>query len=408
MLGVLLVAEALINFAVPYLYFPRHSKLDEGAVAFIQENLGFQRVVGTENGAIAANYGSYFGFSLVNHHDLPAPKLTSDSMRDRLDPFFDGFWYTADIPGLTAQQRKERKALFRRRLDRYAQAGVKYVTSSVQPATLPFVPAQKDDFQPLPLRQSQHLEMAAPFTWEEKTSLTGLSVLISTHGGTADGRLAAMVCNAGECAQGASDLAAARDNAPLEIGLDRPLAVAKGDVLRVVFEKEGGTQPVAFFTATLDHALEDIRVQTDAQGLRPKTGPLIEFRDLVSDKASRLVYKGINFNIYELPGVRPYFEAEGCSLTALSRDVVKASCPAPSRLIRLELAMPGWLASIDGVEVKIGRVKDVFQEVALPKGDSVIRFVFMPAGMRAAILVAACALAGVLAVLGYALVKKPQ
>jgi len=378
LLGVLLVVEALVNFAVPFLYFPSHSKLDEGTIAFLKENLGFQRVVCSGDAMISTNYGSYFGFSLLNWNDLPVPKLSDDYVHSKILSSTDG------------------------RLNRYAQAGVKYITSRTHPETLTYIPKLQNDKEPLALKQSQHLEMVFPFTSEEKTSLTGLSVLIGTSGGTSDGKLTATICNASECAQGAGDPATAGDDAPLEIRLDRPLPMTKGGAVRIVFEKAGGSHPVILYMATLPRTAGEFPVQTDAEGLRPGTVPLVEFYDSISDEA-RLAYKGINFNLYELSGVEPYFEAEGCSLTATSRDAVKASCAAPSRLTRLELAMPGWRAYVDDTEVKIERVKEVFQEVALPKGDSTVRFVFMPVGMRLAIIIASCTLAGVLFALGYAL-----
>jgi len=409
MLGALFIAEALANFTVPFLSFPCHSKIDDGTLAFIKENLGFQRVIGSENASIAPNYGSYFDFSLLNWEDLPVPKLSADYVLSQLDPYIhNGIWYLADSPGLTELQRAQRQALFRQRLDRYAQDGVKYITSKSHPATLSFIPVLLDNLTPLALQQSQHLEIAFPFTQDEKTSFTGLSVLIGTYCGTADGKLTATICNAEDCVQGVSDLTSAQDNVPLEIRLDRPLSVATGDtIMRIVFEKTGGPHPVALWTTTLAHPSEDIHIQTDAEGLRPGTGPFVEFRDEISDKV-RLVHKGVNFNLYELPGVQPYFEAEGCSLTAISRDEVKASCPAPSRLTRLELAMPGWRAYVNDTSVNIRTVKEVFQEVALPKGNSMVRFVFMPNGMKLAIGVALCTLLAVLSVLGYAAVRLLQ
>jgi len=411
MLGVLLVAEALVYFAVPFLSFPSHSRLDEKTIAFIKENLGFQRIVGSEDASIRPNYGSYFGFALLHWVDLPVPKLSVNYARSQLDPFFAEISYTMEAQGLTELQRIQRKALFRQRLDRYAQTGVKYITSSVQPAMLSLLP-DNDDHQSLILQQSQQLEMTTPFAQDEKTSLTGLSTLIGTYSGTADGKLAAKICHAEDCVQGVSDLATARDNAPLEIHLDRPLPVAKGDAIKIVFEKQGGVHPVVLWMATLPHTSEEIRVQTDGEGLGSQPGmvPRIEFRDSISDKV-RLVHKGINFNLYELPDVKPYFEAEGCTLTATSRDEIKASCAAPSRLMRLELAMPGWWAYVNDTEVQIGKAKEIFQEVALPKGDSTVRFVFMPTGMKLAIGVSLCTLVAVLCVLGYALVewhKKPR
>ena len=103
--------------------------------------------------------------------------------------------------------------------------------------------------------------------------------------------------------------------------------------------------------------------------------------------------------------MRDYLSAPNCRLTPSSRDRLGASCTRPSRLTRLELAMRGWSATVDGTSVPIDTIDGAFQAIALPAGDSDIAFAYAPRGFAWALLAAGLALAavaatGILAALG--------
>lgn len=398
----LLLFEAIVNFTIPYLSYPLDGRIDMEVVQFIRQNAGFQRVVGTESGVIDPNYGSYFGFSLLNWDDLPSPRLARDYVRDHLDPFIHAdVLFVPAPPGLTDEQRMERRMLLARRLGNYARAGVKYVLSANDPAGLPALRQRGDSYFPLNLDAGQKFEMTLPGRSGDRLSIARVSVLAGTYGGRSDGQLRVELCGADDCSQGATELSTAVDNAPLEIALDRPVSVSSGERLRIVFEKNGGDHALALWMASLAEGQADIRVHHDGSPPRPGFAPIVEFVDSTAYR-TRFAYRGKNFNVYELQGVRPYFDAPDCELTPISRDEVRADCPRSARLVRLELAMPGWAAVVDGNGAEIRTIDGAFQEIDLPMGLSLVRFVYMPAGMRASLWIAGAILILVLVVLGNA------
>jgi hypothetical protein len=97
----------------------------------------------------------------------------------------------------------------------------------------------------------------------------------------------------------------------------------------------------------------------------------------------RLVFHGSEIDIYELASPAPYVAvSEGaCTLVPQGREAVVADCAAPARLLRRELFAPGWIATIDGSGVPIGRAQEIFQSVALPAGRSLVRFAYAPPGI---------------------------
>jgi hypothetical protein len=116
-----------------------------------------------------------------------------------------------------------------------------------------------------------------------------------------------------------------------------------------------------------------------------------------------LAWRGDSMNIWKLPAPAPYFQAEGCKLIASTRLKAEADCASPSTLRRLELASPGWRATIDGSPAAIG-TSDIFQTVALPAGHSRVVFAYAPPlidwAWAAGALAAATMLAGPLLLRG--------
>jgi hypothetical protein len=108
---------------VPQLSAPGPIPVDLAPVAYLQHHLGLQRF--TTLGAIAPNYGSYFGIAEVNSHDLPTPGAWADYIHDHLNANerpqqFDGA--TLNNPkGLTPVE------AIQRNLAAYEAIGVAYV-----------------------------------------------------------------------------------------------------------------------------------------------------------------------------------------------------------------------------------------------------------------------------------------
>jgi hypothetical protein len=115
----------------------------------------------------------------------------------------------------------------------------------------------------------------------------------------------------------------------------------------------------------------------------------------------RRVHQDKIATVIELPDVRDYLTAGSCKLDVNSRDELTADCPEPSQLIRLELFMEGWEASVNGVAKPIDAVEDAFQGVGLPAGISHVRFLYWPKYLGASLAAAAASLALVL--IGFAI-----
>ncbi|HSX23901.1 MAG TPA: hypothetical protein VLE74_02260 [Candidatus Saccharimonadales bacterium] len=78
----LLTADSLLMFSIPYLSLPK-IKNDYRPVNYLQQNIGLDRFYTL--GPISPNYGSYFGIASVNINDLPLPKKWAEYIPAKLD-----------------------------------------------------------------------------------------------------------------------------------------------------------------------------------------------------------------------------------------------------------------------------------------------------------------------------------
>jgi hypothetical protein len=94
----------------------------------------------------------------------------------------------------------------------------------------------------------------------------------------------------------------------------------------------------------------------------------------------RLAYDGPDMSIYELPGVKPYFEVikGNCSVWAAMREAVKLHCAGVAELVRREAFFPGWSATVNGASVSIRRVREIFQSIPLVEGENDVVFSYRP------------------------------
>ena len=101
---------------------------------------------------------------------------------------------------------------------------------------------------------------------------------------------------------------------------------------------------------------------------------------------TQVVYSDQVMTIYELPNPAPYVSASGCTLGTISRTDFVANCSSPSMLTRLEENMAGWRAEVNGKPMAILPYGEIFQQIALPEGRSVVHFSFVPAHMQVGVL----------------------
>jgi hypothetical protein len=95
----------------------------------------------------------------------------------------------------------------------------------------------------------------------------------------------------------------------------------------------------------------------------------------------RRVYADGFAAIYSLPHPRFFFSVNGapCRLHADGSTEVAAICVHPATLVRSELDLPGWSASVNGRPVQIEPVDSGLESVKIPAGDSRVTFSYTPA-----------------------------
>ncbi len=116
----------------------------------------------------------------------------------------------------------------------------------------------------------------------------------------------------------------------------------------------------------------DVRVIVSLPGFIPaKTARSLGLRRIYSDSVA---------DVYLTPHPSPFYSvASGsCTLSQRRIDQVVADCRGPVTLVRRELFMKGWTATVAGRPVPVRSHGALFQEVELPAGRSVVTFSFTP------------------------------
>lgn len=399
-LSVLLVGEATGWFLVPYLSYPRTGTLDTGVVAFLRSNIGFQRVAETAKHRLGPNYGSLFGIATLHYDDLPAPQRTADYIKNHLDPYANPTVFQPWFPYLEPEQQADREKLFLERLPRYAQAGVKYVLGGPGLGAETPIRLKPQGHTPHAVAAGEWVEMTGRLPFGPDMTVSEVSLLVATYGNTANGWVKVTLCAQGNCTDGVSNIGQARDNSLLTVGLAHPVRIAADQDYTVRFEKLDGERPLALW----------VRPKADATPFSAtgSTGPLKEGYApelrFTTQAGLTPVHRSPTMVVYEIPGVRDYASAEGCTLNLMTRDRIDAVCTRPSTLARLEVHMRGWQATVNGKPVPIGLSDDTFQTVELPAGATRVEFTYAPMGMNAALAMAGAALLLILAVLARGIV----
>ncbi len=102
----------------------------------------------------------------------------------------------------------------------------------------------------------------------------------------------------------------------------------------------------------------------------------------------REVFRDRTATIYELPHPRPFVSSSsGCHTTSTSVNVATVTCTSAGTLLRTELSMPGWSASVNGRSTTVTTVNGVYQQVRVPAGTSSVTFHFVPPHEDEALLV---------------------
>ena len=119
------------------------------------------------------------------------------------------------------------------------------------------------------------------------------------------------------------------------------------------------------------------------------------------------VYHDSTMAIYALPHPRPFFSTVGapCRTVPSGTQRVVVHCSGPATLVRAELAIRGWSATVNGHSVAIVRVDGGLDSVRVPAGTSDVSFTYLPPhedlGIGALVL-------GLLCVIGIPMFARPR
>ncbi len=389
------VVEAGILFIVPFFAYPRSADIDRSALAFLQANTGYQRVAKTDSFGLGANFGAAFGIGLINFDDLPSPLRTIEYIGTHIDEYA-GNIFLPESPALAGKELTDRRRRLRERLPAYARAGVKYVMAAPNFYAEPAGEVIWRDEKAIVLPQDGVLTVASRHT-TATIPVEALTVRTSNFRNTTTGFLTARLCSKDLCAKGSADFAKIEDGQLAFIALDIPLTLEAGEAYTVEFRKEGETAGVIWTyprdeSAPLQRALESPTPLMDGYGIELAFVPA---------GRPKPVHVSRSMSIFELQDVRPYAAAPDCEVTLRSHDRIRAMCRRQSQLVRLNVHMTGWTATVNGRDTPIRLADNTFQTIELPEGPAEIVFRYTPPGFTPALFAAVGAV--LLVLTGFAL-----
>ncbi len=373
MIAALVVMEAALFFLIPVLAYPRRGELHVSGVEYLSSHLGLQRFYTT--GPLVPNYGSAFGIAQLNYNDLPVPKNLAVYVHDHLDPYVHPILF---IGGYHPDPKSPSPLrTLRDNLTEYSLAGVSHiVTRTGEQLYL------REYETPVQLSHNVPVRMHGGDTLRVRLELpagrlSALGIMIGTYRGKSDGMMEGELCHREQCVGIHADANLASDNDFLEFHLAEPLTLHEGIPTEIRMRYENAAYPVAIWLWPGVHGVSQAwwmnGQRLDTRSLRMR----FSYLDAHSPPV-QIVYQDKVLKIYRQKHYRSYFSAKHCRLQALSRDQVTAHCANPSRLIRLETYYPGWAAMVNGKPALVVETEGLFQQVALPSGESVIHFLYRP------------------------------
>lgn len=152
----------------------------------------------------------------------------------------------------------------------------------------------------------------------------------------------------------------------------------------------GETPAQAFMSNIKNYEYIGVKyVAINGGSLTPAQAQQVGLKNVFSDSTA---------TIYELPNPNPYFQiVDGqCSISSSNKTSLTADCQKPSTLLRRELYMPGWKATVGGSKQAVKASGPLFQSINLPKGKSQVTFNFTPKHIEAAFLLFCLTVLGIL------------
>ena len=381
-LAVMVILDSAVLFMIPELSGVHPGQVDKPGIVFLHSRLGLSRF--NSLGPLAPNYGAYFSIASINHNYLPIASNWTAYIRHNLLPSIskDGVTFYPSAYG----ENGERTGVdyFDKMLNSYEAVGVRFVVTNKGQSLLPSISFQTNSSGNTPLAlgndASVTVKVHMPAIVKNNAPVSAVSVFQGNYGNTANGNLTVKACTGtNDCAIGGRPLSQSSDNSSFSIPLKRPLQVKAGEALTITFTHIDSTKPEALWL--WPQAPNDKQTVIGPQGV--VSGKAIQLSLETADsvlQGLRKVYSDALLDIWDLPHPAPYYTVlhGNCSLSKETRDAVVAQCSTPSTLLRRELYMPGWSATINGSSMAVSAHEEIFQTIPLGVGKNVVHFQFSP------------------------------
>jgi hypothetical protein len=405
--AIILAVDAVVLFSVPSFSGTIGGESWSAGVNYLKRHIGTYRFYTL--GPITPNWGAYYRIASINHNSLPIAANWVDYIRDHIDPYANPVCFTGSFARDDPKAPTQAEVL-RENIAQYEAIGVRYIVSfhSQNPFERIFGPAILDSGnKPLNLNNEQSVSGKIYSSQLVGNKIVAVRILIGNYSGKSDGRLKVRLSAGESSVSGERDLQESENNQPFYISLDQPMSLATGEIGYEI-SHSGGTFPVALWIWPQKEGQQTHSSSTIPPGYAPKLD-LVQAPQL-GEEAPQRVFESSDMDIYELSGVRPYFELAGGhgDLTAENREAVSVNPSSESQLVRRELYYPGWVAYANGKKLHIESYNGIFQTVRIPPGQYKIVFTYLPTHIGA---IAASFLLGVLwlivgAISSRALVRK--
>lgn len=392
--GALLVANAMLLFALPQLSGHAPNKIDRGGIGYLKTHLKLRRFYTL--GPIEPNYSAYFDIPNLNHNYLPVALHWKNYVNDHLFTQVDldgGHIFFAPFPPMSTPVAVNDISKFVRN---YRYLGVRYIVTYTGTTIFPTVtePGQPGTAIGHALFPGQSLTLHAitPRGLADMPAIDSIGFDQGNYDNTASGIMAVTLCAGGTCAHGEGDLSRSPDNLPFTVSLAPPIALDPGEAFSLTIahkpgaHKPGAHKPGAHKTGTSADAIW-LYPASGASRLTTGTGKTIPGRtiQLVFGKSAAAgqftkVYTDKLMTIWRLSGAAPFYTTTTgtCTLQNPKLDAVTAICRRRATLIRRELFMPGWHATENGTGVPIMLHHEIVQAIPLHPGRNQIKFRFVP------------------------------
>ena len=377
----LLVVEAFVMFSIPELSGVHQGKIDREVIQFLKNNIGFERVYSL--GPIQPNYGAYFNIPFLNFSSLPIPKNFKEYVINNIYPELEetGFillWPPAYNKTLGINN-------LYKNINSYKKLGVKYILSSYNEDMRPSIflhPKNDLATSTVILNPGKRLNaiITTPITQNFFTDqIYGIGIKIGNFNNSSDGNINVNLCSANTCVSGIRSMAESKDSNFIFIPFNKGLRINPSEKLKLKIIHNEGTIPFVLwlFPSAKKNQLINIKNKfTNKFDLN-----IILVYGLRNTIGINRVYSDKYVNVWKLSDYAPYFSLKNkndCILNVLDRSKVYTDCQSQTVLIRHELYMPGWKASLNSRFFNVLPYESIFQSIRIPAGKQIIIFSYQP------------------------------